>query len=426
MTDDSTTSVRMYNVGFGDAFLVTVHRSNRVWRMLIDCGVHSQGQARPIKTIVRAIIDDLKRASGDGTPRLDVIVATHHHADHISGFSLPDWQEVVVGEVWLPFVEDQTDPDAQALRLTETAQRLLWHLDQRTHGLAADHWPDTLSDAQAFALNSFGNAEATDRLTGTLPQPFANRPTVRYLPYQDESRNTIAVGIADVIVHVLGPSRDPAQLKRMNPPTGAGWLRLDLDEPDDGQLSDLPLFKDAYIVADPASLPPPLLEAQRDIRLDDLTNDVGLLAAASILERAVNNTSLFLVLDVAGTKLVFPGDAQQGAWEHILDDPTKKALLADAAFYKIGHHGSHNATPKEFVTHIWHEKAHAMLPWGLVPQWKKTIPKQELLEELQARHHTVVRADHPQATPPQITVHEDLWSQIEFVNTPPDALSPPR
>ena len=36
MTDDSTTSVRMYNVGFGDAFLVTVHRSNRVWRMPVS------------------------------------------------------------------------------------------------------------------------------------------------------------------------------------------------------------------------------------------------------------------------------------------------------------------------------------------------------------------------------------------------------
>ena len=36
-------TVRMYNVGFGDSFLVTVPRRGRPWRMLVDCGVHMQG-----------------------------------------------------------------------------------------------------------------------------------------------------------------------------------------------------------------------------------------------------------------------------------------------------------------------------------------------------------------------------------------------
>ena len=44
----ATVAVRMYNTGFGDAFLITVHDAGDPWRMLIDCGVHSQGQARPI------------------------------------------------------------------------------------------------------------------------------------------------------------------------------------------------------------------------------------------------------------------------------------------------------------------------------------------------------------------------------------------
>ncbi|MEB0260025.1 hypothetical protein QN346_21615, partial [Undibacterium sp. 5I1] len=77
-------------------------------------------------------------------------------------------------------------------------------------------------------------------------------------------------------------------------------------------------------------------------------------------------------LDVSGTRLLFVGDSQEGAWEHVLDDPVSKALGSSVAFYKIGHHGSHNATPKPFVESVLGQGAYAMLPWGLVKQWENT------------------------------------------------------
>ena len=36
-------TVRMYNVGFGDAILITVDQPGGPWRMLVDCGVHPSG-----------------------------------------------------------------------------------------------------------------------------------------------------------------------------------------------------------------------------------------------------------------------------------------------------------------------------------------------------------------------------------------------
>ena len=51
--------------------------------------------------------------------------------------------------------------------------------------------------------------------------------------------------------------------------------------------------------------------------------DMGLLAAASVLEQSVNNTSLFFVLEVGGLRLLFPGDAQYGAWEHVRNNPKR-------------------------------------------------------------------------------------------------------
>ena len=409
-------AVRMYNVGFGDAFRVTVTKGDQTWRMLVDCGVHSQGQARGIEESVDAVIGDLVDAGGDGTAHLDVVVATHHHADHISGFSLPAWERVQVDEVWLPFVEDPSDPDAVALRRAHTAttQRLLELLARRTTGLAEEGWPAAVREAHGFALNSFGNADATDRLTGRNGQHFAGEHRVRYLPSTDQAMNTIATGLDGVVAHVLGPSRDPADLERMNPPAGAGWQRLDAEERPADRAAGVPLFDAEYVVADPGRLPEVLTRAQRALDLGELSNDVGLLGAASILERAVNNTSIFLVLEVAGRRLVFPGDSQEGAWRHVLDDPPKRALLQDAVFYKIGHHGSHNATPRSFVEEVWHDGGYAMLPWGLVRNWEKTIPERHLLDALHAHGHTVIRADAPIAVPGEVTVHGDLWSEVVF------------
>lgn len=417
----TTVTVRMYNVGFGDAFLVTVKVDGKPWRMLVDCGVHSQGEARPIKETVRAIIGDLTAESDDGVPRLDVVVATHHHADHIKGFSLPDWEQVQVGEVWLPFVEDETDPDAIALKRaqTQTAQRLQLLIERRTAGVDGGAWPRAVAQARWFAMNSLGNADATDRLVGRNGKRFAAPHKVRYLPKLVERKNHIALAKGAVTVHVLGPSRDPADLKLMDPPANAGWLRLDDDGLLDGEgLARTPLFDARYAVGNVANLPPGLADARRNLRLDSLTNDAGLLAASSILERSVNNTSLFLVLEVSGIRLVFPGDAQEGAWRHVLDDPPKADLLRGAVFYKVGHHGSHNATPKRFVNEVWHDGGYAMLPWGLVKAWKDSIPKRELLDALQDHHHTVIRADAPKAVPGRVAVHADLWSEVVFaVNT---------
>ena len=84
--------------------------------MLVDCGVHPQGQARPISESVKNIITDLVDDCGDAPPHLDVVVATHHHQDHISGFAEDDWSQVQVDEVWVPFVENPEDADGKALR----------------------------------------------------------------------------------------------------------------------------------------------------------------------------------------------------------------------------------------------------------------------------------------------------------------------
>jgi beta-lactamase superfamily II metal-dependent hydrolase len=405
----TTVSVRMYNVGFGDAFLITVTRDEKHWRALIDCGVHSHGQARPIAETVKIIIADLAEASPDGVPHLDVVAATHHHADHISGFAVSDWAQVQVGEVWVPFVEDVTDADAHALkaRQVSAAQRLLG-LIETNPALAAAAGRGPVALAKAFAVNSSGNAAATDRLLGRNGLGFATTPRVRYLPDRVESENLLQTGLEEVQVHILGPSRAAADLKKMDPPKRVAWLQLDGDDSETGPRVPEHLFASQYEVQDLSDLPDELRQAG-SIKI---TMDDEILAAASVLERSVNNTSLFFVLDVAGTRLIFCGDSQHGAWQHVLTDPAKLALLQSARFYKVGHHGSGNATPKEFIEQLWPDGGWVMLPWGLVKQWEDTIPQKDLMDAMDAHHHTVIRADQAPEPNPAITIRAGIWSQL--------------
>ena len=80
---------------------------------------------------------------------------------------------------------------------------------------------------------------------------------------------------------------------------------------------------------------------------------------ALALQSYTNNTSLVLALELGdvgkGDVLLFAGDAQVGNWESWQtwrwekdgNKVTGPDLLKRTIFYKVGHHGSHNATLKE-------------------------------------------------------------------------------
>lgn len=73
------------------------------------------------------------------------------------------------------------------------------------------------------------------------------------------------------------------------------------------------------------------------------------------LNKEVNNTSLVLAFELPNTKkvLLFTGDAQRGSWigwsdlewkDDVGVTTTARDLLGRCVLYKVGHHGSHNAT----------------------------------------------------------------------------------
>jgi hypothetical protein len=129
------------------------------------------------------------------------------------------------------------------------------------------------------------------------------------------------------------------------------------------------------------------------------------------IDGITNNTCLALAIELVESKkvLIFPGDAQFGNWIswqdlrwEVPDEATGKTrelkvneLLKRTVFYKVGHHGSHNATLKKSGLELMDSpELVAMIPTNKkfaenqitdkTPNgWK--MPEQELLDNLELR-----------------------------------------
>lgn len=177
----------------------------------------------------------------------------------------------------------------------------------------------------------------------------------------------------------------------MDPPKGKSFLRMRGVLNTDNGLPPAPFpteFRHDSYAGGGTVLGDDLQEIQRASSLSDL-------AVAVALDKAVNDTSLMLMLEVAGTYLLFPGDAQWGTWKVAMEDPEWREMLTRVSFYKIGHHGSHNATPKDFVEQMIPESICAMASTLTRRIWPD-IPKLQLLTGLAAKKADIARSDQPQ------------------------------
>ena len=329
--------VRMYRPGFGDCLLLTFGRGAAARHALIDFGAHMHGEIGTMD----AIMDSIEETTGK---RLELLVASHAHRDHISGFGkfASRFASFRLGEVWLPWTDNRDDPDADALTRRQLA--LYDALDRHLRlGLGA-----TEDDPRhAAALSALANLRGNEPAKAELARGFGTGAEVRYL---EAGRSlTRVAGITGLSAEVLAPSRDPQFLSRMDPPASQHFLTA----PDDraGAIRPFPRFEIRAGEPDHAAIAQdgqPMVPADELDALHDLAEaPADRLALA--LDNVRNNTSLVVLFRFRGRSLLFPGDAQWGNWQSWIGSDRARRLLGELDFLKVAHHGSDNATPVDVV-----------------------------------------------------------------------------
>ncbi len=411
--------IRMYNVGFGDCFLLILPTKHTI---LVDAGFHSNGPG-PFSgdALVTQIIADVTAATGHA--RIDVVIATHRHQDHVFAFNSTKWNGASVGEVWLPWVENRKSAEAKslwkkkdgfALRLTQALSTFNLTKEERDD-IDFMLWNAGV-DIPGMGFAAWSNLGALNTLHGGFAS--RDRELPRYLPrtktFPESFKPAVLPGVR---VHVLGPSRDPEFIE-------------ELDPKDDDETYRTLALRAAQVAAAGAQLPAPFgevwevpnrergfkLSSSEVERMIELAQNADALAAAEQLDNMINSTSLVLVLQIGTARLLLPGDAEWGTWKRILKDDDACALLKGSTFFKVGHHGSHNATSKTLVEKILPQNIPAMISTQQgTGTWRKDIPLRELLDALALRGIQHVRSDSTGAVPAGFT-RGAQWIDLELAS----------
>jgi hypothetical protein len=307
------------------------------------------------------IARDIQRVCGG---RLTAVVTTHRHADHISGFAtdaragksgelIRDLKPKVVLQPWTEDPEAARDARS-ATRTSSRSRRSFIQALSAMHEIARAVLDLTATrpawmgaalhkELHLLGLDNIRNESAVKNLIAMGGAKGATAVWARY-----GSRSGLERHLPGVKVHVLGPP-DLKQSERIR-----SMRRKDPDEFWHlfANLNDGWAMRNGTTGQSRGSrtLPP---EARwfRD-RLDRMRGE-QLLEIVRSLDNQLNNTSLILLFEVLGKKLLFPGDAQIENWSYALRDAPDAdriaRLLADVDIYKVGHHGSLNATPKTLL-----------------------------------------------------------------------------
>jgi len=357
---DNQILIRVYNVGLGDCIYVRVPDGDESRHILIDCGTSSRGEL--LERAVKDLEQNYLPQDGRGRPRLDLLVVTHNHEDHLSGFGLSavsNWfQNISIGDIWLSASMDRNHPQAgKTFRLLEFADRSTNSLSAISLGAAFDAMAQDLLSARGKG-DTEANAKALTMLSETLAGQLPGKKPLYVHDGLENGRSPKIFSETGTRLHVLAPAYDidGTYLGKL----GEAFAAFEQFQGQVGSQSG----KDPKAAVD-------LIENFRNPKnrpANISTGDFQRLrerliyqALAFVIKgcgELANNTSVVLLLEWRQQRLLFGGDAQcktgrkdifvtdatNGSWNamwerhmHLLDRPLD--------FLKVGHHGSHNATP---------------------------------------------------------------------------------
>jgi hypothetical protein len=396
-----TVRLRTYQVGFGDCLLLTIGysaplpdgRSDR--HLLIDFGAKTQAPGGP--SLAKLAPRIAEHCGG----HLDVVVATHRHADHVRGFGDAQAKEHLIPLQPSLIIRPWTDGPAKAAavsggKLGAASRRFLTLLD-------------SVGRHEAGVVEEFGIKPTSAGRVGQLAElGVANEDALNMLGMWTAPDRTVWVRADDqldtaallpgVNIRVLGPPT-LKQVPRMSYASSSSdyWLAMTREGVIAAELATAPA-DDVRAAREQVAAPGGLGSAGW---LVDKMHQAATRQALEIVagfDEVLNNTSVVLLITVGDRSLLLAGDAQVENWSYPLDralrengsaaDAELRQALASVELYKVGHHGSRNATPRRLVS-LWKSERKRELCSVLSTKRgvfdrtvEGTVPKKELVDAL--------------------------------------------
>jgi beta-lactamase superfamily II metal-dependent hydrolase len=374
--------VRIYDVKFGDAMLISVPRSNGDYdHVLIDVGNVASGEGGDNSVFIPVVEDVLTVL--DGTP-LHLYISTHEHLDHVQGllYAAREMQKespsrdlkslLQVERVWLSAsaAPDYYERFPDAEKQKKLRAGYFAGLDAAGLGLLPMAF-----QAMAANNNPGKTGDCVDFVRGLVDTPtYVHRGIDADALHQ----------LQDVRIRVLAPEEDASVYYRASP---RHMGSLDIGR-DDGELDGLGKVASAALPAAPAGV-----DAMAFRNLWEQLRDGSLEEVLLQIDKAANNTSIVFELNWAGWTLLFTGDAELRSWEQL----SRHGVLAPAHFLKVSHHGSHNGTPDEDILDQVLPSAYAGERWVVVSSCDGTyggIPHAPTDAKLRARAQHFLHTKH--------------------------------
>ncbi|MDR6670219.1 metallohydrolase [Rhizobium sp. 1399] len=418
---DDQLLIRAYSVGVGDCIYVRIPKACTKdgvvddFHILIDCG--KKGSADLLKVALDHLVQELPKVNGKG--RLDLLLISHEHEDHIKGIDPAWFANIKIENIWMSVAIDRTHPQARFThQFHDMAAMAMRNIAAR--GLALS--PELEDIVERYGI---GNDGAVDALRKVLPQQNGIAPLYVHADLKPEALRPPT--LTGAVFKVIGPEFDIDSFYLGD--AGESVLH--------GFSASTGVLKPAGKAAD-CGLPSNI--SASDFKRLQSRMMSSAFAFAEEEGEVVNNTSVMLLIEWRGRRLLFVGDAE---WNTAYREKKKNfawntawALHKDELnkpvdFLKIGHHGSINSTP-------WNDKEDgarteassildAILPLpdgGVAPSAKaivstertfyKVIPRATLLVEIAKRisntkvYSTALPPDQL-AGLPNFTDYEKKW-----------------
>lgn len=343
-------TIRTYDVGFGDCFLLSFHYAKFDRHVLIDFGTMKLPERKTVKGDYFGRIAEVIKQDCGG--KLDVVVATHRHRDHISGFARKNGKgsgEVIRALkpklVIQPWTEDPTLPKtatapsqrgyaATLLEMHHVAERIV----SAAKGLTGARFETLRAQLKAIGEDNIQNPDAVANLRTMAKNQFVYHGS-------NAGLGKILPGVKTT---VLGPPtvKQAADVKKQRSTDKdefwhlmAGFWKNLAATKTAHNAGAKPLFPRHATKALPRRtgwFKYTVMQEQAD----------SMMAIVRMLDKAMNNTSVILLFEIKGKMILFSGDAQYENWMYTLGKPELRKKLKRVDLYKVGHHGSLNATPK--------------------------------------------------------------------------------